>query len=191
MYTISLIIPQLFKLNIHNQLLSVDLVSPTYATGTELECCRPPMYKVCAGDIMRSAFIVKSDDVPIGGILMCELKRKQTHESTESGKDTSSAVHFSAIWGTFRSKLDADLLLVEHDKAFEWDKDSLVNLFNKNSRRFRWFRSSATETWSLDDNTTLMTTLEIINEDRTLNITISEVERDNNARTPAHVDLER
>jgi hypothetical protein len=140
---------------------------------------------------MRSAFIIESDNVFICGALICELQRKQTHESTVFGKDTSSSVYLLVIWGTFRSKLEADVMLIEHDKAFNWDRNSLVNLYNKNNRRFRWYLSSATETWSLDDNTTLMTTLKIINEDLTLNVTVSEVKRGNNARIPAHVDLER
>jgi hypothetical protein len=188
---VSLYIGSLFKLNIHNQCLNVDLASPIYVTGVELECCRLPKYKVCAGDIMKSAFIIKSDDVPVGGALICNLQRKHTNESVEFGEDTSSTVRLLVVWGTFESKYDADVLLVESDKEFNWEKGGLIDLYNKNSSRFRWFRLSATETWSLDDNTTLMIAFEIINEDRILNIIINEVGRDNNTRAPSHIDLER
>jgi hypothetical protein len=191
MYVFSLSIKPSVKLNIHNQCLNVDLESPIYINSNESECHRPPKYKVCTGDIMRSAFILESDDTFIGSVLIYNLQRKQTHEFTEFGKDTSSAVHLLVVCGTFKSKLEADVLLVEHDKGFDWNKDALVKLYTEHSGRFRWFTDSATDIWSLDDNVTLMTTLKIINEDRVLNITISEAERDNNARIPVYIDLER
>jgi hypothetical protein len=191
MYTVSFSIESLFKLNIHNQCLNIDLVSPTYINANKSECYRPPKYKVCANDTMRSAFIIESDDVFVCGVLICKLQKRQTHESTEFGEDASSSVYLSVIWGTFKSKLYIDVLLVEHDKGFDWNRNDLVKLDINNSDRFRHFSESATEIWSLDDNTTLMTTLEIINEDRTLNVTVSEVKRGNNARIPVHVDLER
>jgi hypothetical protein len=181
----------LFKLSIYNQCSNFDLVFPIYAAGTELECCRPPEYKVCAGSLMKSTFIVGSDDVSICGALIYKLQRKQTHESIEFGKDTSNSVYLLVVWRTFKSKLDADVLLVGHDKEFDWNKDSLIDLFNKNSRRFKWYHLIAIEKWSLNDNTASSTTLWIKNEDRTLDIIISEVERGDSAKIPAHVDLER
>jgi hypothetical protein len=45
--------------------------------------------------------------------------------------------------------------------------------------------------WTLDDNTALMITPEIMNEDRILDITISEVERDNGIWTLAYINLKR
>jgi hypothetical protein len=53
------------------------------------------------------------------------------------------------------------------------------------------FSDITTKTWSLDNNIALMTTFEIMNENRILNITISEVERDNNTRMPVHIDLKK
>jgi hypothetical protein len=190
-YVVSLSIKPSVKLDIHNRCLNVDLESPIYINADKSECHRPPKYKVCVGDTMRSAFTIESDDVSVGGVLIYNLQRKRIHESIEFGKDTSSTVHLLIVWHIFESKLEADVLLVGHDKVFDWNRDALIKLYTENSERFRWFCSSATETWSLDDNVTFITTLKIINEDHILNITVAEAGKDNNARTPAHIDLKR
>jgi hypothetical protein len=190
-YAFSLWIQTSFKLNIHNQCSSIDLVSLTYVTDDNLECHRPPGYKVYASDTMRSGFIIKSDDTS-HGVLIYRLQRKQPHESTEISEDISSAVHLLVVWEISESnKLYADVLLVERDKEFDWDKDNLGEFYNKNSNRFRLCPDFATETWLLDNNMTLMTTSEIINRDLILEITISEIERGNNTRIPVHIDLEK
>src|SRR5690606_4638740 len=96
-YAVRLTIPLSFKLNIHNQCMNVDLVSPTYITGIELECYRPPDHKVCAGDTMQSGFIIKFNDAPYG-VLVYRLQRKQLYESTEISEDASSTIQLLVIW---------------------------------------------------------------------------------------------
>jgi hypothetical protein len=182
-----------FELNIHNQCLNVDLVSPTYDIDCPLQCCRPPDYKVCAGDTMRSAFI-NERDVMYYGALIYRLQKKQTHEYTEIGGNTSNSIHLLVVWRFESEKLYANVLLVEHDKEFDWYKDDLGRLYNKNDDRFRWFHCSAIETWSLDDDTalvTLMNTFEITDKGLILNIAIFEAERNSSTRTPVHIDLKR
>jgi hypothetical protein len=94
------------------------------------------------------------------------------------------------VWRILKyNELYADVLLVEHGKGF--GKDNLREFYRKNTNRFRWFTYSNTKIWSLDDNTALMTTFKIMNGYCILNITISEVKKDNNTRTPVHIDLER
>jgi hypothetical protein len=63
-----LILPS-FKLNIHNQCLNFDLISPTYINSRRLECHKAPNYKVCAGDTMKSSFMVKSDKAFYGALV--------------------------------------------------------------------------------------------------------------------------
>jgi hypothetical protein len=191
-YAVRLNIRPSFKLNIHNQCLDVDLVSPVYTTGHKSECHRAPDYKVRAGDMMHSGFILYKPGNKSNGALIYKLQRRQLHESTEIDKDTSNAFYILIIWRFSNSKkLYVDVLLIEHDKGFDWDKDNLEELYRKNDNWFRLCPDSATETWSLYGNTALITTFEIMNEDRILDITISEVKRDNCARMPARVDLER
>jgi hypothetical protein len=188
-YTIRLDIWPSVKLNIYNQCLDVDLVSPIYITSYRSECHRLPDYKVRAGDTMRSSFIIKSDNWSYG-TLIYRLQRKQTHESTEIDKDTSGAIHLLVAWKlSGYKKLYVDVLLVEYDKIL--GKDNLKTLYHKNLDQFRWFHYPNMETWSLDDNVVLMTTFGIVNEDRQLNIIISEVERHGYERTPVHIDLQR
>jgi hypothetical protein len=107
-------------------------------------------------------------------------------------KDTATVAQLLVVWEISESKkLYANTFLVEHDGGFDWDKNALeALLYHRNFDRSRLCPDSATETWLLNDNTALMTTVEIINEDCVLNITISEVEKDNNTRIPAHINSE-
>jgi hypothetical protein len=186
-------------MNIYNQCLDVDLVSPTYDIDIDLVCHRPPDYKVRAGDTMRSAFIIDEHGfiARLGtvsyGILIYRLQRKRLHESTETGEGISSATHLLVVWEiSISNKLYADVLLVKHDKRLDWNKNDLRKLCDKNINQFMLCPdSSTTETWLLNDNVALMITSEIMNEDRILDITISEVERNNCTRTPAHIDPDR
>jgi hypothetical protein len=180
------------KLNIHNQCLNVDLVSPAYIIHGWLDCHRPLNYKVCAGDIARSGFIVYNPLNAPGGVLIYRLQRRQSHESIDIDRNTSNIVHLLVIWEVSRPvELYTDVLLVEHDKGYDWNEVDLKRLYRENTHRFRMFPNSVTETWSLDDNIALMTTSKIMNEDHILDITISEVERNNCVKIPALIDMKR
>jgi hypothetical protein len=189
-YTVSLLITPAVKLNIHNQCLNIDLVSPMYDTSCGAECYKPLNYKACARDIDGSIFMIGLDD-EYNGVLIYELQRRQSHTSTEIGKDTLNVIRLLVVWSVKYMKLYADVLLVEHDKVFNWNEDNFKKLYRKNINQFRLFSGSATETWSLDDNVVLMTTFEPINESFILNIAISEVERNNGTRTLVYIDSER
>jgi hypothetical protein len=180
-----------FKLNIHNQCSNADLISPKYITSYKLECHRPPDYKVYAGDTMRSGFIIESDNES-HGILIYKLQRKKSHEYTEISEDTSDTAHILVVWKFSKSKkLYADVLLVECDRGFVWNESNLKELYVMNFDQDRLFSDTTTKTWLLDDNITLMTAFEIMNEDRILNITISEVERNNNTMMPLYIEQEK
>jgi hypothetical protein len=188
-YVVSLFIEPSVKLNINNQCLNFDLVSPTYAIGDGLELHRLPDHKVCAGDAISSGFISKSDNES-NVVLIYRLQKCQAHESTETDEDASNTVHLLVVLNISGSKdLYADVLLVECDKRL--DKDDLNDFYLENSNQFRCLSDYATDTWSLDDNTALMITFEFMNEDRTLDITISEVKGYNSTRMPVHIDLKR
>jgi hypothetical protein len=191
MHDLSLPIQPSVKLNIHNQCSNVDLVSPIYFISDDLERHRPPDYEVYAGSATRFGFVIKLSH-GTGGALIYRLQRRQPHESTKADKDTSGATHLLVVWEIYKfMQLYTDVLLVEHEKGFDWNKDNLKELEHRNINRFRLSPGFATETWLLDDNTALMTTFNIMNKDHILNITISEVERDNSARIPSHIDPRR
>jgi hypothetical protein len=95
------------------------------------------------------------------------------------------------VWRTSKFKSYANVLLVEYDKGFDWDKNNLKQFYRKNIDQFRLYPAPVTGTWLLDDNTALMTTFEIMYEDHILNITISEVKKHNYVRTLAYIDPEK
>jgi hypothetical protein len=191
-YTVGLPIPLLVKLNIHNQCLNVDLVSPTYTTTNELECHRPPDYKVRAGDTMRSNLMVKSYYKPYG-ILIYKIQIKQEHESTET-EDISNDVHLLVAWkfSEFK-KLFADVLLVEHAKDFVWNEDKLKKPYYKNHGQLRKHNNTISDTWLVGNNIVLKTTFSArdLKEDTELSISISEEEKGDYAVRPFYIHLER
>jgi hypothetical protein len=166
------------------------LVSPTHFTDYDLECHRPPDYKVYAGDTTRSGFISQVNN-EFCAILIYRLQRKQLHEFTETSEDMSNTARLFAIWRAFESKLYAAVLVVEYNEGFIWNKNDLKELYDNNIYSSMLHPGFATEIWSLNDNVTLMTTSEIMNEDSTVNITISEIEKYHSTRTPIHIDLKR
>jgi hypothetical protein len=189
--TIRLTIKPTMKLKIHNQYPNVDLVSPTYVTGDTLACYRPPSHEVRAEGIMQAGFIVDSDK-EADGALVYRLQKKQSCESTKIDESASRTIYLLVIWGFSEfKKLCVDVLLVEHDEMSTWSEDNLRELRRKNINWFRLGPDSAKETWSLDDNTTLMTTFMIQNGGQLLNVAISEVERNDGTRMPARIDSRR
>jgi hypothetical protein len=172
--------------------LNVDLASPTYITDDWLECHKPPNYKVCAGDIMRSDFVLYYPHHEANGALIYSLQRNQSRKSIELGKDTSRTVHLLVVWEISEYEgLHSDVLFIKHDKGSDWNKDDLRELCYDNINQLCLFSDSVTETWSIDDNIVLMTTFKVMYEDRILNIIISETEIDNSTRMPVLIDPER
>jgi hypothetical protein len=191
MYTVSLCIQPSVKLNIHNQCWNVDLVFPTYTTGDGLECYRSPDYKVYAGETMRSAFIINKADNAFYGVLIYKLQRERLHESTEVDEDTSSATHLLVIWCIPKlNKFYTGVMLVEYDKALTWNR--LNKLYHANHDKLKMYTDITTDTWFMDDNMILKTTLSArnLNGNPELNISIFE-EGDEYAMRPFRIDLTR
>jgi hypothetical protein len=187
MYAVRPRIPRSIRLNIHNQCLNIDLLYPAYIDGGYSECHRPPSYKVCAGDTMRTNFMIDPDTWHYGALIY-RLKRRQSYESTE---DASSATHLLVGWGLYNEdeEFRADVLLIEHDKRFIWDRNDLRKLNDVNPDMFRVYSGPVTKRWLLSDNVALMAEFRIMKKSRIWNITISEVERNNNMKMPIHIGL--
>jgi hypothetical protein len=193
-YAISLSIQPTFKLNIHNWCWDVNLVSPTYITGDELECHKPPDYIVYAEDTMKSGFIInKLEDVSYG-ILIYRIQRKQTQKSTETGENTSSAIHLLVIWRISKSNmLYADVLLAECDKTFIWNEGKLKKLCHKNIDRLKKCNSTISNTWFMGNNVVLETSFNAsdLKENPELTVSISEEEKGDHTMGPFSINLER
>jgi hypothetical protein len=187
MYVVRLYVQPALKLIIHNQCSNIDLVSPKYVANGRLECHKPPNSKVCAGETMRSGFIIGKPKSASRSVLIYRLQRRQSHDSTEMGEDTS--VHLLVVWRISSSnELFADARLIEHDKKLDWDEKGLRKLYSKNTHLKLSFYSAA-QPWLLDDNTVLMVTFKIMNGGRLLDITISEEERDKCGSVPVQIPL--
>jgi hypothetical protein len=194
MYTVRLPIPRSVKLNIHNQCLNVDLISPAYATSDGLECHRAPAYKVCAGDIMKSAFIINKSNHVSYGVLIYRLQRKQAHESTETSEDTSSISRLLVFWVISKfNELYADVLLVEHAKEFVWNEDDLRELYDKNYHQLKEYDDIIPATWLMDDHMILKTSFktENLEENFDLSISIYEEEKYDCAMRPIRISTKR
>jgi hypothetical protein len=192
-YSVRLYTKPYVKLNIHNQCLNIDLVSPIYTAGDGLECHRAPDYKVYARDTMRSAFIInKSDDGPYG-VLIYKLQRRQSHESTDADENTSSVTHLLVVWRISESKLYTYITLVGHTKAFTWNRDKLNKLYHKNYDRLKERTNITSDTWLLDDNMTLKMTFcaRDLEGNSELSISISEEEKGDYIMRPLFIDPER
>jgi hypothetical protein len=162
-----------FELNIHNQCSNVDLVSPKYITGDELECYSSPG-DVHAGDARGFLFIIKSDDTSYG-VVIYEIRRKQKHESTETSEDTSSVVYLLVVWEISESKeLCVDVLLIEHDR-FDWCKNNLNRLYYVSHDWLKEYNDTISNTWFID-NMVLKTSFKVGGSKRSpeLSMSISE-----------------
>jgi hypothetical protein len=190
MYAVRLRTRPPFNLNIYNRCWNTDLISPTYITDHESECYKAPDYKVCTGNVMRFGFTICESENLHNGAFICRLQRRRSHKSAEISKDKLGAVCFLVVWRTSVTKgFCADILLVKYNGRF--DKNILRKLYIMNINQFKLCSNSATKTWSLDDNTALMTSLEIMNEGHILNITTSKVNKHDCTRMPAHIDIRK
>jgi hypothetical protein len=192
MYAVSLPVQLSIKLNIHNQCLDVNLVSPVYITSDGLECHKAPDYKVYAGDTMRSGFIIKSDISC--GALIYKLQGGQSHESIEIGENTSSAVCLLVVWKIFEYKeLYADILLVKHASAFTWNEDKLRKFYYENRDRLKEYTDTISDTWLMDDNMILKTSFSArdLRGILELSISISEEEKFSHVMRPFCINPER
>jgi hypothetical protein len=193
-YAVSLCIQPSFKLNIHNLYFDVDLVSPIYITGDGLEFHRPLDYKVYAGDTMGSGFIINKSDDESYGVLIYKLQRRQSHESTEIGEDTSIDVHLLVIWCIPKpNELYADVLLVEHAKAFTWNRNKLNKLYHENHDRLKGCNNTILNTWFMDNNMVLKTVFSArdLKGNPELSISISEEKKRDDTMRPFCVNLKR
>jgi hypothetical protein len=191
-YDLSLFIEPSVKLNIHNQCRNVSLTSPIYITGEELEFHKPPDYKICAGDTMKSGFTIRSDDESYG-VLIYKLQRSQPHESTKINENASKVFHLLVVWKTsILDEIYADVLLVECDKGFTWNEDNLNELYYVNYDQFKKYDDITSYIWFMDNNMILETTFNVRNlkGNHELSISISE-ERNEYAINPFYIDLTR
>jgi hypothetical protein len=154
------------KLMIHHQFPGIELVSPGYAYNGAT-CHLSPSQRVDAGSTTQIGFnITYSWEKPIG-ILMYELKRKNTRQSNKdatSDKDKTRCIQLAIIWEINSSKeLCVISYLIEHDKRRVWDRYELMKLA-------KWYKKYDIHipielTYLMHDNSVLMKRVNVTCED--------------------------
>jgi hypothetical protein len=87
----------------------------------------------------------------------------------------------------------AYVALVEYAREFIWNEGRLNKLYYENHNRLKGCNNTISNTWFMDDNMVLKTTLNEIELKgrRELSISISEEEKNDSAMRPLRIDLER
>jgi hypothetical protein len=149
---------------------------------------------VYAKDIMRSGFVINKSDDASYGVLIYRLQRMQSNEFDEADEDTSSAIHLLVVWRTSESKkLYTYVALIEHAKAFTWNRDKLNKWYHANHDRLKERTDITSDTWFIDDNMTLKMTFcaRDLEGNSELSIFISEEEKGDYIMRPLFIDPER
>jgi hypothetical protein len=123
--------------------------------------------------------------------LMYELERKRV--ITGNQPEPTDILLFVAWKSEGYEKFYVFANLIECDKQSYWRKTTLKEYYQRYANQLCTYTGPTEDIWLMSDGTVLMTRLELDFAQRNdvLDITISEVERDNNMRAPVHIDLER
>jgi hypothetical protein len=189
-YAVSLDLQLPAYVTIHNQCLNIKLVSPVYF-GNGAVCSR----------LFDQQIDINAKVNDFEGAFLYKLQRfvepNVQHDvdilTTETDKSGTKCVRILMAWKVKDSKLSLYVVLVEHTKGFTWNEDKLKRLYYENHNRLKGYDDTILDTWYMDDNMTLKTSLKLRGTKRNfeLNIFISEGGRDDYAMRPLRVDLER
>jgi hypothetical protein len=200
MYTVSSALRLPPSVDVINLCSNIKLASPVYF-GDGAVCSKPSNQQIDVGPRMCARFEIDTTENKFEGALLFELKRHvkpdEQHSvdilTTEINKDETKCVHMLVAWQVKDSKHSLYVVLVEHDKEFVWNEDKLMKLYYKNRGWLREYVGIISDTWLVDDNTTLRTSFAVrgLKENFELYIYISEEERDYYAMRPLCIDCTR
>jgi hypothetical protein len=151
------------------------------------------------GTKMNASFDVNATQDDFECALLCKLQRHSDNQySTDiftTGTNESNATHvyILAAWKVKGSESFKRVVLVEHTNEFTWDEDKLKKLYYKNHGWLEKYNDTITDTWFMDDNMILKTTLRVrgMRGSFELSISIYKEEKNEYAIRPLCVDLER
>jgi hypothetical protein len=199
-YTVSLALQLPVCVTIHNQCSNVELVSPVYF-GNGAICPKLSNQQINIGIAMRVCFEINATQDDFEGALLYRLQRYVKLDvqcgtdilTTETNKNDTKCVHILIVWKVKDSKHFLYAVLVEHIKGFTWSEDKLKRLYYENHNRLKGYDDTILDTWYMDDNMTLKTSLKVRGTKRNfeLNVFISEEERDDYAMKPLYIDPKR
>jgi hypothetical protein len=177
---------------VHNQCSDFELISPAYF-GHNAVWIKPPDQKVGTNAITRSSFGEEMFASAFASALLYKLQRKKHPESNGQSnvdstftEETSTSLQLLVIWrynDAYRCCIR--VLLIKHSNTITWNEDTLEKLHSMHLSLCR-DDGIIEDTWSLDDETVLMTTSKR-GMSRAFEITISEVTRKDDTMAPLWV----
>jgi hypothetical protein len=198
MYAISLELQWPTCVIIHNQCLNTKLISPVYF-GNSVVCPELSCRQIDIDTEMSASFEISATQCDFEGALLFKLQRcsdSQYNMNTlniKSDENEEKCFQMFVAWKVKDYKPFVHVTLVEHTQEFTWDKNELKKLYHVNCGYLKEYDTTITDTWLIDDNMTLEAAFKTRSSKGSfeLNISISEVERDDYAMRPLCIDHER
>jgi hypothetical protein len=168
--------PSKVKLTIHHQFPGIGLVSPICA-GKGITCYLLPDRSVVVGFTTQAGFNINPDENESIGILMYELKRKNTDQPNEEAISNKRVyIQLVMIWKVHKSgRFYVYSFLIEHDNSRVWYEYKLMKLV-RYCKSFIIQHGPIEDTWLMHNNTVLMIRANVTFEEEyyKLEMTISE-----------------
>jgi hypothetical protein len=182
MYIISVEPRPTMKVNIHNQYSDLKLTNRGYfINGAVMN--NYPDWEVYTGN-MTSADL-KSSLATFEGVLTYELQNRYVK---------STYIRIFVAWKSEGyKKFRLFVQLIECDKQLYWSTAKLKEYYQRYGNQLCKYTGLVKDTWSIDDDTILVTelNLDFTQRDGVLNITISEGIKDEHTKRPIWINPER
>jgi hypothetical protein len=173
------------KVNIHNQCSDFKLTDGRYS-NSDADWNGHLCWKVDAGNMMSVELIPFLST--FGGVLTCMLKSRYVNPSNPS--EPTHIQLFVAWKSEGYKKLRIFVQLIRCYTFFHWNEIKLKEYYQKYACQLNAYTGPLEDTWWMDDDTVLMTrlNLDFAQRDGVLNIIISEGVENDYARRPVWVD---
>jgi hypothetical protein len=183
---------------IHNQCSNVELVSPVYF-GNDTAYLKLSDQQINIGTEVKIRFEIYTTRDEFKGALLFKLQGYSNSQYdmntsiTEIDKNETKYVQMLVFWGIKDTKLSLYAALTEHAEEFTWSEDALRKLYYENRDWLKEYDDTISDTWLVNDNMTLKTTLNTEDLKRAfeLSVSISEEKKDDYAMRPLYIDLTR
>jgi hypothetical protein len=176
------------EVDIYNQCSGIELIKQGYfSSGADWN--EEPYDKVDAESIMSVG--LKSPLAIFEGALIYELRRK--YAKIDNQLDSA----YTLLLATWKSEgyknFYVFLQLIECDRTSYWNNAKLERYYQRYHNQLSTYTGSIKDTWLIDDDVVLMTRLELdfTQRDGVLSIIISEGVKDEHAKRPERINLER
>jgi hypothetical protein len=156
------------SLNIHNWCQDINLISPVYFIHGGKWNAEPDQ-EVDASTVVQNNLEFDAGQNILEGALIYRVQGKYV----ESDQDESKRTWLLVAWrGEHTKGLDVCALLVEYNKQL--DEDRLRRLYQKRWPSLKARANATRSNWTLDNTTTLETTIKVMNGGYRWDLFISE-----------------